>query len=112
NRSLVLLKPSASLHLDVHALDHAHKGPSIGYVQELLAGKQNITLCAVADARDAALAPLTKQLKTIQRRANMIWEERGAKELFVGWPFVEGAFPDGTLVRCPLLFFPVELKIN
>ncbi|RNI30789.1 DUF4011 domain-containing protein [Rufibacter immobilis] len=112
NRSLVLLKPSASLHVDIHALDHAHKGPSFDYVKELLAGKQNITLCAVADARDAALAPLTKQLKTIQRRAHMIWEERGAKELFVGWPMVEGAFPDGTLVRCPLLFFPVELKVN
>ncbi|WP_207432508.1 AAA domain-containing protein [Sabulibacter ruber] len=112
NRSLVLLKPSSSLHLDLHALDHAHKGPSFGYVQELLAGKQNVTLCEVADARDASLAPLTKQLKTIQRRAHMIWEERGAKELFVGWPFVEGAFPDGTLVRCPLLFFPVELRVN
>ncbi|GAB2530650.1 AAA domain-containing protein [Rufibacter soli] len=112
NRSLVLLKPSASLHLDLHALDHAHKGPSFGYVQDLMAGKQTITLCEVADARDAALAPLTKSLKTIQRRANMIWEERGAKELFVGWPFVEGAFPDGTLVRCPLVFFPVELKVS
>ncbi|ALI99700.1 AAA domain-containing protein [Rufibacter tibetensis] len=112
NRSLVLLKPSASLHLDLHALDHAHKGPSYDYVKDLLAGKQNIILCEVADARDAALASLTKSLKTIQRRAHMIWEERGAKELFVGWPFVEGAFPDGTLVRCPLLFFPVELRVN
>ncbi|WP_192823494.1 AAA domain-containing protein [Rufibacter sp. LB8] len=112
NRSLVLLKPSASLHLDLHALDHAHKGPSFDYIKDLLVGKQNLPLCAVADARDAALAPLTKALKTIQRRAHMIWEERGAKELFVGYPMVEGAFPDGTLVRCPLLFFPVELKIN
>ncbi|MBC3538433.1 AAA domain-containing protein [Rufibacter sediminis] len=112
NRSLVLLKPSASLHLDLHALDFAYKNPAYEYVKDLLAGKQNITLCEVADARDAALAPLTKSLKTIQRRAHMIWEERGAKELFVGWPFVEGAFPDGTLVRCPLLFFPVELRVN
>ncbi|MFC6998501.1 AAA domain-containing protein [Rufibacter roseus] len=112
NKSLLLLKPSASLHLDVHALDQALKGSSFSYVQELLAGKQQIALCEVADARDAALAPLTKQLKNIQRRAHMIWEERGAKELFVGWPFVEGAFPDGTLVRCPLLFFPVELRVS
>ncbi|WP_181304324.1 AAA domain-containing protein [Rufibacter sp. XAAS-G3-1] len=112
NRSLVLLKPSASLHLDLHALDFAHKSPSYEYVKDLLAGKQNLTLCAVADARDATLAPLTKSLKTIQRRAHMIWEERGAKELFVGWPFVEGTFTDGTLVRCPLLFFPVELRVN
>ncbi|WP_205504049.1 AAA domain-containing protein [Rufibacter psychrotolerans] len=112
NRSLVLLKPSSSLHLDLHALDHAHKGPSFDYLKDLLVGRPNITLCPVADARDAALAPLTKQFKTIQRRAHMIWEERGAKELFVGWPFVEGAFPEGTLVRCPLLFFPVELRVN
>ncbi|RNI25824.1 AAA domain-containing protein [Rufibacter latericius] len=112
NRSLVLLKPSASLHLDLQALDFAHKSPAYDYVKDLLAGKQNMTLCPVADARDATLAPLTKSLKTIQRRAHMIWEERGAKELFVGWPFVEGAFPDGTLVRCPLIFFPVELRVN
>jgi hypothetical protein len=42
---------------------------------------------------------------------NFIFEERGSKDLHVGWPFVKGKMLDGTLVRGPLLFFPVELQL-
>ena len=34
------------------------------------------------------------------------------KILYVGWPFIKGKFSDGTMVRCPLLFFPVELSLE
>ena len=30
--------------------------------------------------------------------------------MFVGWPFVEGKMLNGQVIRCPLLFFPVEIK--
>ncbi len=39
-----------------------------------------------------------------------LFEERGSKDLYVGWPFIRGKFSDGTAVRCPLIFFPVSIE--
>ncbi|MEJ0032897.1 MAG: hypothetical protein WDO15_22155 [Bacteroidota bacterium] len=39
-------------------------------------------------------------------------KKRGSRDLYIGWPFVHGKFLDGTLVRCPLLYFPAELKLE
>ena len=39
-------------------------------------------------------------------------EETGEKSLFVGWPFVEGKLLNEQLIRCPLIFFPVELVLE
>jgi hypothetical protein len=54
----------------------------------------------------------SRKLKVLQRTDRFLFEERGSKDLHVGWPFVHGKFNDGTLVRCPLLFFPVELALE
>src|SRR5690606_33288229 len=39
-------------------------------------------------------------------------QETGEKNLFVGWPFVEGKLVNDQLIRCPLLFFPVSLVME
>ena len=51
-------------------------------------------------------------MQLLRRKTEMLLEERGTQELFVGWPFVAGKLNDGTSVRCPLLFFPVSLELN
>ncbi|GAA0692417.1 MULTISPECIES: AAA domain-containing protein [Clostridium] len=45
---------------------------------------------------------LVKEIKNIER-------ETGRYELFIGYPFVEGYFKDGTFTRAPLLLFPIEV---
>lgn len=112
NKSLLLLRPSAALHLDLHALGFLHKEGAFGLLKKLLARQATVPLCSVADSRHAPENVLSRHLKNISRKARLILEERGAKELFVGWPFVHGRFQDGTPVRCPLLFFPVELLVE
>jgi hypothetical protein len=54
----------------------------------------------------------SRKLKKLQRIDQFIYEERGSKDLHVGWPIVQGKLKDDTLVRCPLLFFPVSLTIQ
>ncbi len=44
---------------------------------------------------------LVREIKAVER-------ESGKYELFIGYPFVEGRFNDGSIVRGPLLLFPVE----
>ncbi|MFT2007498.1 AAA domain-containing protein [Pontibacter sp. 13R65] len=112
NRALVLLRLSKEQHLDVQELDFLNSQPAFHIIQSLLSGKKKMTLCPYADSRYAPVAPVSRRLRNIRRKAEMIFEERGSKELYVGWPFVHGQFPDGTVVRCPLLFFPVRLQVN
>lgn len=49
------------------------------------------------------------QLSYLYREINAIEKETGRYELYVGYPYVEGRFKDGTFVKAPLLLFPVRL---
>ncbi|WP_439881441.1 AAA domain-containing protein [Pontibacter sp. MBLB2868] len=112
NRALVLLRLSRELHMDVESLDFLGGTPAFTVIEHVLAGKKRIPLCPYADSRHAPVAPASRRLRYIRRKADMIFEERGSRELYLGWPFVHGRFSDGTAVRCPLLFFPVTLQVS
>jgi hypothetical protein len=111
NRSLLLLKLSAEQDIDLHDFDFLNDKPSFGIIEKLIAKKGKIILCDLLDSRNEKINEISKRLRKISRKEKFIQEERGAKDLYVGWPFVRGKFADGTMVRCPLLFFPVELKV-
>ena len=112
NRALVLLRLSGEMHVDVASLDFVNGGPAFAVVEKLLSGKKKVALSPYADSRHAPIAAISRRLRYIKRKADMIFEERGSRELYIGWPFVHGRFSDGTAVRCPLLFFPVALQVN
>ncbi len=52
---------------------------------------------------------IDRRLNRIYRSLNLLFEESGVYDLHVGYPFVEGKFVDGTIVRCPVILFPVKL---
>ncbi|SDL62371.1 AAA domain-containing protein [Catalinimonas alkaloidigena] len=117
NKSLLLLRLSSVQDIDLHAFDYvtqqgAAQQPSFALIEHLIARRGSIDLGPVVDSRDGTTAVLSQRLKKIARTEAMIREERGARDLYVGWPFVQGRFPDGTPVRAPLLFFPVELRTD
>ncbi|MGB3776973.1 MAG: AAA domain-containing protein [Tunicatimonas sp.] len=118
NRSLYLPRLSGQQYVDVHALDHLNNFPSFKIIEWLIAEGQHdlegvdpglVPLCPVQDPRHAASNAMSQQLKQLTRAETFFFEEQGVKDLYVAWPFVRGKFADGTLVRCPLLFFPVTL---
>lgn len=109
NRSLLLMRLISDQFVDLHHFDFLNNKPSFSIIEELIERKNKISLCEVVDVRTALVNKLSHQLKKLQRIEKFIFEERGAKDLYVGWPFVRGMFADGTPVRCPLIFFPVEL---
>lgn len=110
NRSLLLIKLLADQFIDLHDFDFVDKKPSFSIIEQLIAQKKKIFLSKSFDSRDHEVNVLSKRLKKIQRTERFIFEERGAKDLYVGWPFVKGKLSDGTPIRCPLIFFPVELE--
>ncbi|MFD1819900.1 AAA domain-containing protein [Pseudarcicella hirudinis] len=109
NKSLLLLTLSSEQFLDVHELDFLQNTPSFELVEQLLAQKNTIQLCDVLDPRFEKVNEVSKRLRKISRTEKFIEEERGSEDLYIGYPFIKGKLLDGTLVRCPLLFFPVTL---
>lgn len=109
NRSLLLLNLPKEQFIDLHELDFLESKPSFHIIEQLIANKKQIPLCEVLDARFEKNNLISKQLRKIARNEAFIEEERGAKDLYVGYPIVKGKLSDGTAIRCPLLFFPVTL---
>ena len=109
NRSLLLLRLLKDQLIDIHEFDHIDNEPSFAIIRQLIEQKNKIFLCDETDSRSTQSNALSAQLKKIQRVEKFIFDERGAKDLYIGWPFVKGKFMDETPVRCPLIFFPVEL---
>ena len=111
NRSLFLPRLGSEQFIDLHELSQLHKEKSFTIIEALIAEKKK-NVCAVADPRMEAVNEASKKLKKLNRLDQFLFEERGSRDLHVGWPFVRGKFADGTLVRCPLLFFPVSLELE
>lgn len=109
NRSLLLPRLNAEQFLDIHDLDHVNGAPSWELIDQVIARKPKVKLIPISDARDERSNQLSIRLKKLERREQFIFQETGAKDLYIAWPFVEGKFNDGTCLRAPLCFFPVEL---
>ena len=111
NRSLLLLRSGSEQFIDIHDFDFALSNPSFHVIDQLIAQKDKIPLCPLLDSRDDESNVLSRKLKRMQRLEKFIFEERGGKDLYVGWPFVRGKFADDSVVRCPLMFFPVDINL-
>ncbi|MEM9389837.1 MAG: AAA domain-containing protein, partial [Bacteroidota bacterium] len=111
NRSLLLRRLTSDQFLDLYDLNFIHDEGTFGIVKHLVAMRSTV-LCSHLDSRHEDTNLVSRRLKRLQRMDKFLQEERGSKDLYVGWPFVKGKLSDGTPVRCPLLFFPVAININ
>lgn len=108
SRSLLLLRLPGEQLIDIKEFGHLTGDPAFSIINALIAG-QTSRLCQVLDSRLEVNNLASAKLKKLQRIERFIFDETGSRDLHVGWPFVRGKFMDGTLIRCPLLFFPVTL---
>lgn len=111
NRSLLVLRLHHEQLLDVQQLSFLNGEKAFEIVESLIADRSR-KICAVLDSRREDVNEMSRKLKRLQRVDKFIFEERGSNDLHVGWPFIRGKFSDGTLVRCPLLYFPVSIRLE
>lgn len=112
NKSILLLRLFSGRFLDLNELDFLNNKPAFYIIEQLIKRKKEVFLCRVVDSRDEASNNVSQKLRKLWRNERFVFEERGARDLCVGWPFVRGTFADGTPVSAPLLFFPVSLDIE
>jgi len=111
NRSIYLPKLINSQMVDLKRFNFLHDKEAITYIHALIAGKKSIPLIKVLHARDRSSNKLSQVLNRLQQSVKLAEEETGEKNLFVGWPFVQGKLINEQLIKCPLILFPVELAI-
>ncbi|QNL22147.1 DUF4011 domain-containing protein [Hyphobacterium sp. CCMP332] len=111
NRSLFLLRNTAYQDIDFHKIDALKKDEGLKVIEQLSKGKSYF-LTENIDPRVGKRNDISANLAKIQRRDNFIFRESGAKDLYLGWPFVHGKLLGEQMVRCPLLFFPVKLELK
>lgn len=112
NKSLLLTALPAEQFLDIKDTDFLLGKSSFELIQNLVQKKARIPLCEVQDPRFEKVNEVSKRLRKIARTEHFIEEERGSRDLYVGYPFVRGKLSDGTPIHAPLLFFPVTLRID
>lgn len=108
NRSLLLLRLHSEQLMDLQQLSFLNGEKAFEIIKALIAGKSK-KICPVLDSRMETVNEASRKLKRLQRLDKFIFDERGSNDLHVGWPIIRGKFSDGTLVRCPLLYFPVSI---
>ncbi|MCF2444403.1 AAA domain-containing protein [Dyadobacter sp. CY345] len=112
NKSLLLTTLPAEQFLDINETDFLLGKSSFELIQNIIQKKTRIALCDILDPRFEKVNEVSKRLRKIARTEHFIEEERGSRDLYVGYPFIRGKLSDGTPIHAPLLFFPVTLRID
>ena len=104
NRSILLQNLPKDFFIDLKSFDDSTPISGYDLIKAFIEGHTSIK---ISDAQSTGINP---KIASIFDKAEMIYEERGGKDLYLGWPFIRGKYADNTLVRCPLIFFPLSLK--
>lgn len=110
NRSIYLSRLISGQMIDLKDFDFVNNLPAFGYIEELIGKKNRLPLFPMSDPRDKHTNLLSTRIKKLQHLVKVAEAETGEKSLYVGWPYVEGKMINGQVIRCPLMFFPIEIK--
>lgn len=112
NRTLLLKKLYRKVAFDLKNLEKVNGSNFSHRLLELLSKRYNgkIKILSTPKSEDEHIA--YQALKSIYREVSNIQKEKGSYDLYIGYPFVEGKFKDGTIVKAPLILFPIRLKIE
>ena len=97
--------------IDLHQFKFTEQTSDFNIIEQILTKAQRIPLCNYTTTLNAKSIKLSSQLKQLVSKEKFIFNERGTKDLYLGWPFVQGKFNDGTVLKCPLLFFSINLEV-
>jgi len=89
NRSLYLPRLASEQFLDLHQVSQLNREKSFSIVESIIAAKKKI-ICPVVDARLESSNEAKQETEKLQRLDHFIFEERGSRDLHLGWPFVRG----------------------
>lgn len=110
NRSVFLPKVYKGKFSDLKAWDYLSALSSLDIIKSMLAGKSVIKIADVNHIKPDDLELVLEEAKKLIQTRQLIFDETGSADFYIGWPFVEGVLKNGMPLRAPLIFFPYQLK--
>ncbi|MDB5271790.1 MAG: superfamily helicase [Chitinophagaceae bacterium] len=109
NRSVFLPKVYKGKFSDLKSWDYLSASSSLDIVKAMLAGKTSIKIADVKHLSADQLEEVLEEAKKLIRTRQLIFDETGSADFYIGWPYVEGVMKNGMPLRAPLIFFPYQL---
>ncbi len=94
---------------DLHALELVSIGLGERALAQVRAAEPAALIVASESGRHEGARKLAAELVELERESRARFEETGARDLYVGYPFLTGVV-DGYLFRAPLVLHPVDLE--
>jgi tellurite resistance protein len=107
--SIRLRQPRRGRTFDLMALDRISVGSGERLLAQLMAGRGTRIVDAGDAGRHSSAASVSTDLLALLREDAQCFEETGAQDLYVGYPFLIGNVA-GYSVRGPLVLYPVQLE--
>lgn len=112
NRSIRLMKLYKKWSIDLFQIQSfSEEGYAHKIVEKVITQKNKISLFK-RDVENENVMSAFHILTTLNRNTKAIEEETGLHDFYLGYPFLSGAFLDGTYFRGPLFLYPVRLELN
>ena len=108
NRSIRLARVVKRRTFDIATLAALEKELPDSVVHTITLRGRAATLLK-ANARDKKSEAILTNIHLLRRHIDATFKETGAQEGYLGYPFVQGTFSDGTFFRCPLILYPVAI---
>lgn len=102
-------RPRAGIHLDLADVFGSLGISPEEFLNAVCSGKKRFRLSAVFDPRNSSENNTGRNFQRLAKARLMENQERGTDNLFLAWPFVLGQWPDGSFLRTPFQFIPVDL---
>lgn len=112
NRTLVVPKTRPRFCLDLWDFDFVAGFPVHQWIEKALIQSSSFPLLPVVDPRDGRSNELSLALQGLLKTARTWTEETGTAPLHLGYPMVEGKTRDDQIIRGPLFFIPVDIRIQ
>ncbi|AFQ42439.1 AAA domain-containing protein [Desulfosporosinus meridiei] len=103
NRSLRLLKLYDKWTFDLAQLNSKE-------ILDKLIHSQGPIYLVSNQSSDEKEQRLAHRLQSLYRNVTALEEETGSYNVYVGYPFLTGRFPDDTYIQAPVFLFPVRLE--
>ncbi|MFT4312970.1 MAG: AAA domain-containing protein [Candidatus Woesearchaeota archaeon] len=111
NRSLFCKKIVQKKVFDLHELTQVSQVKIDHILSSIRKSKEDIPLISLRSVKKTD-THIQQKLTQLYRDITNSYHEKGYRECYVGYPFVEGHYHDKTEFRAPLILYPVEIILD
>ncbi|MCR4323576.1 MAG: AAA domain-containing protein [Nanoarchaeota archaeon] len=111
NRAIRLSRIIKKKTFDISDLSNIESDQPIQVVNKLFFENKSANLIDI-NVKNKEEERILKDILYLKRDVEFILKEKGYHECFLGYPFIQGNFSEGSFFRAPLFLVPIQIDFN